>query len=145
MKYINFLLFFLFQQVAFAQNSPVSWDFSLNKTSESKAEFLAKANIAKGWNIYGVYMGNDGPVPTSFDFTEITLASLDGNIVEKSLKISVYDDLFEMDVIKFKEQAEFVQSINAKSGTKIKGTVLFMCCDSKRCLPPASVPFDLKL
>ncbi len=132
--------------VAIGQTSPVKWSFDLKKTDSSKAEFVAKADISKGWNIYSVYMGPDGPVPTAFTFDNDAKSILDGNIVEKSDKISAYDELFEMQVIKFKNEAIFSQLVNhSNQNLSLKGNVLFMCCDSQRCLPPTSVPFDLKL
>lgn len=126
-----------------AQNSPVKWSFKLNKVNDEKSEFYAKAEIAKGWNIYSVYMGEDGPIPTSFSFDEIVNGKIDGQVVEKSEKISVHDDIFDMQVIKFKDIAEFSQLLSGKN-LAIKGSVTYMCCDSKRCLPPTEVSFDLK-
>ncbi len=129
-----------------AQQSPVKWSFELKNKSGGKAEFIAKADISKGWNIYSVYMEDGGPVPTSFTFDEVVRGSLEGQIVEKSEKIAAYDDLFEMNVVKFKNIAEFSQVVaNLDGNIKLKGNVLFMCCDSQRCLPPSKIPFDLKL
>jgi hypothetical protein len=126
-----------------AQNSPVKWSFKLNKLNNEKAEFYAKADIEKGWNIYSVYMGEDGPIPTSFSFDEIINGKIEGKVIEKSEKITVHDDLFDMQVIKFKDIAEFTQSLSG-SNLSVKGSVVYMCCDSKRCLPPTEVNFDLK-
>jgi hypothetical protein len=124
--------------------SPVKWSFNLVKSANNSAEFLATADISKGWNIYSVYMGEDGPVPTSFSFDNIDGGILKGKIVEKSHKISAFDELFSMEVIKFKEKAEFSQLLDGQN-ISLKGTVMYMCCDSQRCLPPTSVPFALKL
>jgi len=55
-------------------------------------------------------------------------------------------EMFGVNVIKFKDKAEFRQKIKgASSGTTIKGNVSFMTCDAEKCLPPVSVPFAVKL
>lgn len=145
MKYLLFILVCFCSLSLNAQTSPVKWTFKLKKLDNQKSEFIAIADINKGWNIYSVYMEEDGPIPTSFTFSEVINGSLEGKIIEKSNKISVFDELFEMQVIKFKEIAEFSQIFSGEAGLSLKGNVIFMCCDSKRCLPPATVPFDLKL
>ncbi|MBK8701638.1 MAG: hypothetical protein IPN29_19625 [Saprospiraceae bacterium] len=145
MKYIGLLAFFFATSMANAQKPPVKWSFELNKSGQGTVSFTAVAQIENGWNIYGVYMSDEGPIPTAFDFEKIENGVLDGHIIEKSEKISAYDELFEMDVIKFKKKAEFDQLFKGKEGLKVAGTVTYMACDSKKCLPPASVPFELKL
>jgi hypothetical protein len=156
-KYINLntffnmmrivLFFFMFVQMnGFAQTSPVKWSFELKNAGSGKTEFIAQADISSGWNIYSVYMEEGGPVPTAFTFDEIEKGKLEGQVIEKSEKIAAFDDLFEMNVIKFKNKAEFSQLIaSSESNVKLKGNVFFMCCDSQRCLPPTKVVFDLKL
>lgn len=130
----------------FGQTSPVKWSFDIKKASADKAEFQATADISSGWNIYSVYMEDGGPIPTSFNFDKIENGKIEGNVIEKSQKITAFDNLFEMNVIKFKDKAEFTQAItNIESGFKVKGFVYYMCCDSQRCLPPTKAEFDLKL
>jgi hypothetical protein len=125
--------------------SPVTWTFEVKPNTEGKFEFSAVAKIEKDWNIYSVYMEEGGPIPTSFTFENLDGSVLDGKIVELSKSIKVHDDLFEMDVIKFKDTAKFSQLIAGKKGAMIQGTVEYMCCDSKRCLPPTVKKFNLSL
>lgn len=146
MKYLLLFLTIVSCNGLFAQQAPVRWSFELKSTATGKAEFTAKATINKGWNIYSVYMEDGGPVPTAFTFEQVIKGSLEGKIIEKSEKISAYDDLFEMNVIKFKNTAEFSQALSyVDKELRLMGNVLFMCCDSQRCLPPVKEPFDLKL
>jgi thiol:disulfide interchange protein DsbD len=126
--------------------SPVKWDFELTSNGTNKSEFKAIATINPGWNIYAVYMSDEGPIPTSFTFETIENGELEDKIVEKSKPIKGFDPLFEMEVIKFKETAEFIQVVKNKTGAKpiVKGYVTYMTCDSERCLPPVDVPFNVK-
>lgn len=127
--------------------SPVKWKFDLVSKGKEKAEFVATASIDQGWNIYAVYMSDEGPVPTSFTFASVINAELEGDIVEKSKPIKGFDPLFDMEVIKFKEKAEFSQMVNfvQSNKTHLQGFVTFMSCDSQKCLPPVDVPFSVKL
>ncbi len=148
MRRLGLFLFLFIGFNAFSQDatpSPVKWGFELKKSKDDKVEFVASAKIEKGWNIYSVYMGQDGPIPTEFVFDKIENGSLEGKIVEHSTPIKVHDEMFDMEVIKFKEMAKFSQTIASKNGLKLQGEVLFMCCDSKRCLPPTTEKFNLSL
>lgn len=143
-RYFTVLPLLFFSLLSMAQKSPVSWKFSLEKSGSDASEFKASAQIAKGWNIYAVYMSDEGPIPTSFAFDLVQNGVLQGKIIEASKPIKGYDELFEMDVIKFKEEAVFTQAFKTAGGLMVSGSVTFMCCDSERCLPPATVQFDLK-
>ena len=143
-RYFAVLPLFFFSLLSMAQKSPVSWSFSLDKTQAQTSEFKATAQINKGWNIYAVYMSDEGPIPTSFTFDQVQNGVMDGKIKEMSKSIKGFDELFEMEVVKFKEEAVFTQAFTTTGALQVKGSVTFMCCDSERCLPPATVQFDLK-
>ena len=61
--------------------NPVKWDFELVSKSTDKSEFKAIATINPGWNIYAVYMSDEGPIPTSFTFETIENGELEDKIV----------------------------------------------------------------
>ncbi|HRG64665.1 MAG TPA: protein-disulfide reductase DsbD family protein [Saprospiraceae bacterium] len=143
-RYFTVLPFLFISLLSMAQKSPVSWSFSLDKTQAQTSEFKATAQINKGWNIYAVYMSDEGPIPTSFTFDQVQNGVMDGKIKEMSKAIKGFDELFEMEVVKFKEEAVFTQAFSTTGALRVKGSVTFMCCDSERCLPPATVQFDLK-
>jgi hypothetical protein len=147
MRFIFSLLLLTFcfaSTFAQAPVSPVKWNFELKKgVNASEVDFVATATINKGWQIYSVYMADGGPIPTSFTFDEVTGGELQGDIKELSQKIKAMDPLFEMEVIKFKDKAEFIQPIKNTKAVHVKGSVMYMCCDNEKCLPPTSVPFDL--
>lgn len=144
MRNLYLLFFTCFAIILQAQKSPVSWKFNLISQATDKALFTATASISKGWNIYAVYMSDEGPIPTSFTFETIYNGKAEGQITEVSPKIKGYDDLFGMDVIKFKEEAIFTQLFTTQPDFHLKGYVTYMCCDNERCLPPANIEFDLK-
>jgi thiol:disulfide interchange protein DsbD len=126
--------------------APVSWKFELNKLSETEYEFKAFATIKNKWNIYSKDMGADGPIPTALIFTSSEFHKLTEPLQEKCKPIKAFDALFEMDVIKIIDKAEYTQKFTTLDKSKpFTGSVTFMCCDHERCLPPANVPFSLNL
>lgn len=123
----------------------VNWSFEIVE-KESKTYIEITAEISDGWNIYSQHTDPDGPIPTSFDFEPNEDYKLVGEVEEKSEMILEHSELFGVDVMKYKEQAKFLQEISLKKEkTEIKGSVRFMCCDKTKCLPPESIPFELKI
>ena len=47
---------------------PVKWVFEAKKISDTEYDLVATAKMDKGWYTYSQYIGNDGPVPTTFTF-----------------------------------------------------------------------------
>lgn len=53
--------------------------------------------------------------------------------------------MFGVEVIKFKEAASFEQKLKERpAGGALGISVTYMTCDSKRCLPPTTVPLEVK-
>lgn len=127
-----------------AQNDiPVKWSFKVQQVEGDIYEIHATAKMDENWVIYSQTTDPDGPIPTEFEFRGIELI---GPVKELSEKISKFSDLFEVEVVKFKDTAKFVQQFKKSANSKmLSGTVTFMTCDSKKCLPPTDVVFDLRL
>jgi hypothetical protein len=142
MKFIILMLslFFFSTPSSNAQKeTPVKWSFELKKLSDTEFEIFAKANIKKEWTIYSQFTEDNGPVPTAFvvDDKEVKFE-------EKSTSTTEFDPLFEVNVIKFKEEAIFSYKIKKENAQSCKGYVTFMTCDGAKCLPPTDVEFELK-
>ncbi|NTW31466.1 MAG: DUF255 domain-containing protein [Bacteroidetes bacterium] len=150
MKKIHFLLITLLFSfsLSFAQVlKPVKWTFNSVKTSDSTAILYLKATMNKGWHVYSQNIKGDGPVPTSFSFIDNKKDyKLIGNVFEPK-GIEEYDPNFEMKLKFFSNTATFSQQIKILSDkpNTIKGTLSFMCCDDKQCLPPEDVDFSFKV
>ncbi|MBK9737289.1 MAG: hypothetical protein IPO92_20995 [Saprospiraceae bacterium] len=136
-----FVLFMIFSgyQLQSQNISPVKWHFELNKLSETDYELVATANMQKSWVLYSQFTDDNGPVPTQFIVDEKIMA-----MAEKSKAIKEHDDMFDVDVIKFKEKAIFIAKIKKENRTGVQGYVTFMTCDGSKCLPPTDASFDLK-
>lgn len=147
MKKITFFALALFAVSAvFAQQSPVKWSYEAKKVTDGQYDLVFTANISDGWYVYSQYLeSDDGPIRTSFTFDENPAAKMEGKNVEDGHKYEGYDDLFGMNIIKFKGKTTFTQRVKITAPTKLKGSLEFMTCDSERCLPPAEVSFQFDL
>lgn len=140
-----FLLFFAV--MAKAQiNNPVTWTYTAKKVAEKTFELHMTANIDGNWHLYAQDAG-EGPEPTSFAFTANPLISFDGKIKEIGNLEKSYDKNFKSVLKYYGKKVKFVQKIKVKSSvaTVVKGTVTFMVCNDRQCLPPRDVPFTINV
>ena len=141
---ISLLLSF---HVGYAQiYDPVKWDFKLEEKGADKADLLFKANVETGWYVYDIDLPEGGPSPTSFTFSEVKGAQLEGKVHASVKPESKYSDLFEMELRFYKKTVTFIQTVKIldKQAFQVAGSLSFMSCDDERCLPPAEVEFEFK-
>jgi thiol:disulfide interchange protein DsbD len=120
---------------------PVKWSFEMKKISTTEFDLIAKARIEKGWHIYSQFIGDGGPVPTRFTFTN---AETVGKTKEESPKRSQHKEpVFDnMMVVDFSESATFTQRVKARDMSKpVTGELEYQACTDGMCLPPTGVRF----
>lgn len=123
---------------------PVTWSYAGKRISQTEAVVFIKANIDEGWHIYSQNVKDGGPVKTSFNFPVSASYSLNGKTIEPKA-ISEYEKVFSMDVSYFEKEVIFQQKVKLK-GTgpvTIKGSLEYMTCNDKQCLPPDDVEFSV--
>ena len=133
------MFFSIFSLLNAQSSSPVKWTFQLNKISETDYEIEAVANMNPSWVIYSQFTDDAGPIPTYF--------AINGKQVkfeEKGKLIKEFDEMFDVEVLKFKEKASFVYKIKKDNNPTIDVSVEYMTCDGQRCLPPAEISRNLK-
>lgn len=125
--------------------TPVKWSYSSETINDKEAVITIKASIEKNWHLYSQFVGEGGPVPTSFRFTKSPDFSTVGKTEEVPAAKRVMDDIFGMEVAWFEKSATFKQKIkiNATKDFDVKGVLEFMVCDDKQCLPPEEVEFSI--
>ncbi|HHS95207.1 MAG TPA: hypothetical protein ENJ45_01350 [Phaeodactylibacter sp.] len=145
-KSILFCLFFIGTwSTAFSQiHNPVKWSHEYKQVNDTEYDLIFKAKIQDGWAIYSQYLeSDDGPVRTSFEYDKGEHFSLKGKNKESGDRHEGYDNLFDMNVIKFKKKAIFTQRVVVKDFSKpITGYLEFMTCDDTKCLPPDQIDFE---
>ncbi|MGY6562343.1 MAG: cytochrome c biogenesis protein CcdA [Luteibaculaceae bacterium] len=128
---------------------PVSWSFAIKSAQEKVLVFEATATIEEEWYIYALTLpSNEGPIPTSFTFTENPAISLVGILAEPT-PLNKYDANFLMDINYHKKQVTFTQSFKVErkdaKPLNFSGALEFMTCNDVTCLPPELVEFDLPI
>ena len=128
-------------------HDPVKWNYSAIKNSENEYTIVISATLDADWHIYSMNTPIGGPVPTTFTFKKNPLVVINGKTTEKGRSKTVHDDIFGVDVKYYGETVAFVQTVKLKSPVKTNfaGTVKYMVCNEKMCMPPKTVPFNIQL
>jgi thiol:disulfide interchange protein DsbD len=125
---------------------PVKWKYELKQVDKHVYDLVFKAKIDSSWHLYSQNIPPDGPVPTSFRFDSLVGIEMIGKVEEKSKVIEEYDSNFEMVLKYFGEEAIFIQRVKVTGDVdSIKGSLEFMTCDNKQCLPPKEEEFAFVL
>ena len=125
---------------------PVSWDAKLEKQNDSIYKLVVKASIEKTWHLYSQHLGDEGPIPTTFTFEEAPQQYLLSGEMEEPDVPSIFDEVFEMEIKFFEDEAVFTQMIKVlDENAVIKFEVEFMACNDTQCLPPETVPFQISV
>lgn len=141
-----FLVFWALAAMAQIEN-PVQWKTDFKQVGPDEFDLIFTASMAPGWSIYSQYLeSDDGPVRTTFEFDKGDHFQLVGKCEESGNRKEGFDPLFEMNVIKFTNNAKFTQRVKATDLSKaVTGYLTFMTCDDTRCLPPTDVDFSFQL
>ena len=90
--------------------------------------------------MYAQKIPDNGPIPTTISFEAVGKdVELIGETTEGEGH-EAFDEVFEMDIKYFEGEAVFVQKVRLlnKETSSINGSVEFMVCNDKNCLPPTS-------
>jgi thiol:disulfide interchange protein DsbD len=121
---------------------PVKWEKSISKIDETTYEVRFTAKIDEGWHLYGLNIPEDGPIATSFNYSELIGVETEGDI-SSSVKPQIkFDKTFEMDLELYDGSVSFTQYFKVtRENPSITGFIEFMACDDSRCLPPSEIDF----
>jgi len=139
-----FLLAFGLPLSAQSYDSIVEWSYQAEAVGESEYELQFTADIQKGWYLYSQHVGDAGPIPTRVQMYDHPLVELLEEVQESGEAVEGMDEMFGIEIKKFKNKAVFTQRIRVEEGLKeINGFIEFMCCNEEKCLPPREIPFTL--
>jgi len=146
-KIVLGMLLLLFATVSHAQiNNPVKWSYTATKVADKTYEIHLTATIDGNWHLYAQDAG-EGPEPTTITFSPNPLLTLEGKVKEVGKMEKSYDKNFKSVLKFYGKKVDFVQKIKVKSAvaTVVKGSVSFMVCNDRQCLPPRDVPFSINI
>lgn len=126
--------------------NPVKWSYDSKQISEDVFELNFTASLEEHWHIYSTTLsGDEGPVPTSFDFKPGDGYELIDGIKEPK-PIKEFDKNFEMNLLFFDREATFTQQVRLlKPSVTVTGELTYMVCDDSKCLPPDYIDFSFDL
>ncbi len=142
------LLVFTFSSLSAQIENPVTWKKYVRHVTGNQYDIVFSATIKSGWYVYSQYLeGDDGPIPTTFEFTMPTGVQKIGRTKESGNKKTGFDTVFKMNVTKYAKKATFKQRIKVTDPYRvynIKGAWEFMTCNDSKCLAPEYTEFKLK-
>ena len=147
-KTVLMMMFLLAGFLASAQvQNPVKWSYKLKKVNATTYEVHITATIDKGWHVYSQTTPDGGPVPTTIKFSKNPLITLVGAAKEVGKLEQRHEELFGVDVKQFSNSVNFIQTIKVKAAVKtaVTGSVEFMVCNDRECLPPTTNKFSLPI
>ena len=114
---------------------PVVWESRIEKLTEDRYLLSFEAKIAPNWHLYSQFSDPEGAIPTEFVFSENPSYQLIG-AVKESKSITDFDQVFEMDLTYFNNEALFQQEIQltASSLEFIKVEINYQACDDELCI-----------
>ncbi len=116
---------------------PVKWTGEIRKISDTEFKLVYKAKVEDGWYIYSQFLDEGGPIPTEFSFAKKEQVEVIGKNKEEGAQRSEgFDDIFGMNVVKFKHEATFTQKVKVADPAKIaNGLISYMSCNEGSCIP----------
>jgi Disulphide bond corrector protein DsbC len=123
--------------------NPVRFDYSAIKKGNNLYEFHIKSMIEPKWHLYSVKNPEGGAQATVLKINNVKNI---GALVEKGKMKTGYNKEFGVNEKYFENSVDFVQLVKLNPGAKkIAGTIEYMVCNDKQCLPPKEVEFKIKL
>lgn len=140
-----YILFTLASVFSISAQDVVNWTFSLADKGNSEVELTAVAKINPGWHLYDVTIPPGGPNPTKLTIEELKGATKVGSFKAINSKLHKgYDEIFEMEIGYYENQATFVQrfKVTDKAVFSLKGDIRAQACDDTDCTPPLPIDFS---
>ncbi len=139
-----------------AKPAPAKWSLVSSTLSMNAGDTLilnVKVVLEEGWHTYGLkdYVNADGVGPSKTEFAiDDKNFRIIGSKIKSTKPLSVYDSAFEVQVEKFKHNAEFKIPITTARSLKegkysTNLVVMFQTCTAKNCLPPGDIKLPITI
>ncbi len=124
---------------------PVHFTAKMNTGNGSEGEIVFTAKVDPGWHVYSSDIGNDGPIPATFNVVKMSGAEPVGKLQPKGQVVEKFDDMFGMKLRFFENNAQFVQKVKfTQPEYDIDCYLEYGACNDKTCMPPTQVEFKQK-
>ncbi len=116
-------------------DDPVQWSVETHKVADKRFEVVITAKIDQGWHLYATKLPEGGPLPTNFTFDKPLGYKLIGSIKELSKSKTEHDEVFNLDLSFFENEARFSQLIELTAEeAPININVEFQACYADKCI-----------
>ena len=137
MRRVLFILWALFfVNIVHAQIiDPVKWTYSVKQLPNNEAELIFEAKIEPNWHMYSQFFEDGGPVKMTFNFEKSDAYELLGEVQEFTPKTE-HDEIFDIDVQYFADEAKLVQKIKILSSEDftVRGEMEYQVCYDDKCV-----------
>lgn len=147
-KTLLFALCLVASYISMAQSDKmVKWNYTVKKIADKTYEIHMTADIERDYHMYAQNVGVDGPVATTFTFTQSPEITMDGKIKEQGKLIKKFESAWNGNANYYERNVNFIQVVKLKHDlkTNLKGKVEFMVCDDKKCLLPSNVDINVTI
>lgn len=127
---------------AFAQNHPVSWEFSSKQTGPLTYEVKYQAEVKAPYHIYPQGRGGGMGMPTEFLFEPNDNVEFSSELLERGVEQHDGEHLSH-----YAKGVTFTHTLKLRSEKKttLAFTIKYMACTNQMCLPPSKKQFTLEL
>jgi len=123
--------------------NPVKFSYTTVKKSSTQYEVHIKTAVDPRWHIYSIYNPDGGAQATTLTFTNVKAV---GKAKEDGKMKTIFEEEFKVNQKYFEQNVDFIQTVKVTPGTKkVSGTIEYMVCNDRQCLPPKTVAFDIAL
>jgi len=121
----------------------IEWSFDYAPFPNS---IQVHAKIESGWHLYALDLDPSiGPVPTQIVLEKNKLVKEIAPFTASVPAQKTFDPIFGAELSYHENNFEAKNRIVVKKPTTVKGELTYMLCDDKRCLPPQTIPFEIKV
>lgn len=126
-----------------ASANKVSWKYGLKPVEGNIYLFTATAVIEKGYHIFHLDAGGDGTlINTEITFNGGTETDEEWSVMPAPRVIQL--DIIEGDIYWHEKTVSFSKAVELPEGTDaVSGSVYYQVCNEEKCLPPATVDFQV--
>lgn len=121
--------------------NPVSFTYSTVKKGNNQYEVHIKTTVDPKWHIYSVNNPEGGALSTDVAFANAVKI---GNVKEIGKPKVIFEKEFNVNQKFYEDKVDFVQLVKLLPGNKkISGSIEYMACNDRQCLPPRKTSFEI--
>jgi thiol:disulfide interchange protein DsbD len=123
---------------------PSAWSLKA-QPADNAYDLVFHVTLQPGWHVWALNAGGDGMlIPTTIELEKSDCAPV-GKPREAGKLTETEMEGIEGIVRYYSGEADFIQTVKAKSGDIVKGSYTYQLCNESMCLPPKTVPFTLRI